>query len=279
VTQLRDLAESKRDLLMIDPRKIQVEEGYNVRDLTTSAAHASLHQLAQAIADNGFSIEHPITVRLKGEEIFVVAGHRRRAATMMAIEKFGAEIQSIPCIAEAKGTSDADRCADLVVSNSGEPLTALEIAAVVKRLIGFGWEKVQIAKRLGWETKQTVDNHLDLLAAPQDVQQMVRDNEVSPSVAMHVVRKHGDKAGETLANAKRQAASEGKSRVTTAHVKASTGEFQATVPHVKLMLATLQKIAADGDDDAAEMARDTLEKIGVLKKTNGAAAGHRVAAE
>lgn len=277
--QLRDLAESKRDLLMIDPRKIQVEEGYNVRDLTTPAAHASLHQLAQSIADNGFSIEHPITVRLKGEDIFVVAGHRRRAASMIAIEKLGAEIQSIPCIAEAKGTSDADRCADLVVSNSGEPLTALEIAAVVKRLIGFGWEKVQIAKRLGWETKQTVDNHLDLLAAPQDVQRMVRDNEVSPSVAMHVVRKHGDKAGETLAAAKVQAVSEGKSRVALAHVKASTGEFQATVPHVKLMLATLQKIAAGGYDDAAEMARDTLEKIGVLKKPNGAAAGHRVAAE
>lgn len=280
MTQLRDLAEGKRDLLMIDPRKIQVEEGYNVRDMTTPTAQAGLMALARSIADNGFSIEHPITVRLKGEEIFVVAGHRRRASTMIAIEKMGAEIQSIPCIAEAKGTSDADRCADLVVSNSGEPLTTLEIAEVVKRLVGFGWEKVQIAKRLGWETKQTVDNHLDLLAAPQDVREMVRNNEVSPSTAISTVRKHGDKAGGVLDDAKKQARSEGKTRVTTAHVKASTGEFQASAGNIKIMIGALELIAKDGDADAADIARDALEKIGVLKKTNGASAsGLRVAVE
>jgi ParB family transcriptional regulator, chromosome partitioning protein len=277
MTQLRDLAESKRDLLMFDPRKIQVEPGYNIRDLETADAKVKLQELARSIASEG--VKQPLVVRLKGEEVFVVAGHRRRIAALIAIDELGAEIAAIPCIPEPKGTSEADRCADLVTSNSGEPLTALEIAAVVKRLIGFGWEKVQIAKRLGWETKQTVDNYLDLLAAPQDVQQMVRDNEVSPSLAMNVVRKHGDKAGETLANAKRQAASEGKSRVTTAHVKASTGEFQATAGNIKVMIGALEKIARDGDEDAADIARDALEKIGVIKTNGTGAAGHRVAAE
>lgn len=277
MTQLRDLAESKRDLLMFDPRKIQVEPGYNIRDLETPDAKAKLQELARSIASVG--VQQPLMVRLKGEEVFVVSGHRRRAAALIAINELGAEIESVPCIAEPKGTSEAERCADLIISNSGEPLTPMEKAAAVKRLVAFGWDDAKIAERCGWGSTQTVSNYLELLSAPEDVQRMVRDNEVSPSTARAVVRKHGDAAGETLANAKRQANREGKSRVTTAHVKASTGEFQATVPHVKLMLSTLQKIAADGDDDAAEMARDTLEKIGVLKKTNGAAAGHRVAAE
>jgi ParB/RepB/Spo0J family partition protein len=261
--QLRDLAESKRDLLLFDPRIIQVEPGYNIRDLEAPDAKAKLQELARSIASVG--VQQPLMVRLKGEEVFVVSGHRRRAAALIAIDELGADIKAVPCIPEPKGTSEADRCADLVVSNSGEPLTALEVAEVVKRLVGFGWEKVQIAKRLGWETKQTVDNHLDLLAAPQDVQRMVRDNEVSPSTAMNVVRKHGDKAGETLAAAKIQAASEGKSRITTAHVKASTGEFQATAGNIKTMIGALELIAKDGDGDAAEIARDALEKIGVLK--------------
>lgn len=277
MTQLRHLAESTGNLLMFDPRKIRVDPGYNIRDLETPDAKAKLLDLARSIASEG--VKQPLVVRLKADEVFVVAGHRRRAATLVAIDELGAEIAAIPCIAEPKGTSEADRCADLITSNSGEPLTALEIAAVVKRLTGFGWEPENIAKRLGWASKQTVENYLDLLATPAAVQDMVRNHEVSASTAVSTMRKHGDKAGAVLVDAKIQAASEGKSRVTTAHVKASTGEFQASAGNIKVMIGALELIAKDGDGDAAEIARGALEKIGVLKKTNGAAAGHRVAAE
>jgi ParB/RepB/Spo0J family partition protein len=277
MTQLRDLAESKRDLLMFDPRKIQVEPGYNIRDLETVDAKVKLRELARSIASEG--VKQPLTIRLSGTQPLVIAGHRRLAAALIAINELGAEIQSIPCIAEPKGTSEADRCADLVVSNSGEPLTPLEIAGVVKRLTGFGWEPENIAKRLGWASKQTVENYLDLLATPTSVQEMVRNHEVSASTAVSTVRKHGDKAAGVLADAKVQARSEGKSRVTTAHVKALTGEFQATAGNIKVMIGALEKIARDGDEDAADIARDALEKIGVIKTNGTGAAGHRVAAE
>jgi flagellar hook-associated protein FlgK len=52
--QLRDLAASKRDMLMIDPRIIQVEEGYNIRDLRTPDAQSKLMDLARSIADQPF---------------------------------------------------------------------------------------------------------------------------------------------------------------------------------------------------------------------------------
>jgi len=270
--QLRNLAASKRDMLMIDPRIIQVEDGYNIRDLTTESAQAKLMDLANSIADNGFSIEQPITVRLKGEEVFVVAGHRRRAATLIAIDKLGAEIAAIPCIAEAKGTSDADRCADLVVSNSGEPLTPLEMGGVVKRLIAFGWDNAKIAKRFGWSSAQTVDNYLTLLSAPHDVQEMVRNGELSATTAVMGMRQHGAEVSEVIAKAKRQANSEGKSRVTKAHVNSATGEFQPTAGNVKVMIAALERIAKDGDKDAAGIAISALEAVGVLKAARKAAA-------
>jgi ParB/RepB/Spo0J family partition protein len=274
--QLRDIG-TKSDFYKIDPRKLQVDPGYNIRDLETPDAKAKLLDLARSIASEG--VKQPLVVRLKGDDVFVVAGHRRRAATLIAIDELGAEIAAIPCIAEPKGTSEADRCADLITSNSGEPLTPLEIAAVVKRLTGFGWEPENIAKRLGWASKQTVENYLTLLSAPQDVQDMVRKGELSATTALMGVRQHGAEVSEVIAKAKRQANSEGKSRVTTAHVKASTGEFQASAGNIKVMIGALELIAKDGDGDAAEIARDALEKIGVLKKPNGAAAGHRVVAE
>lgn len=276
MTQLRDLAESKRDLLMIDPRKIKVKEGYNLRDLTTPEAQAELQKLKGSIASIG--VQQPLTVRLIGDDIFVVAGHRRLAATMLAIED-GAAINSVPCIPIPKGMGEDDLCADLIVSNSNDPLKALEVAAGIKRLCAFGWEKPQIAERCGFGSVQTVDNYLALLSAPEDVKSMVRSGEVSPSTAREVVRKHGDKAGETLAAAKVQAASEGKSRITPAHVKASTGEFQNNAANIKIMIGALETIAKDGDEDAAQIASDALEKIGVLKKPSGSTAGHRVAVE
>jgi ParB/RepB/Spo0J family partition protein len=275
MTQLRELG-TRQDYYLLDPRSIKVEPGYNVRDLSTSEAQGKLQELARSIASIG--VQQPLTVRLKGEEVFVVAGHRRLAATMIAI-RAGAEIKTIPCMGEPKGTSEEDRTADLIVSNSSDPLKALEVAAAIKRLVAFGWDNAKIAERCGWASAQTVENHLALLSAPEDVKSMVRNGEVSPSVAREVVRKHGEKAGVVLDDAKKQAASEGKSRVTTAHVKASTGEFQASAGNIKIMIGALQTIAEDGDGDAAQIASDALEKIGVLKKTNGAAAGHRVAAE
>jgi ParB/RepB/Spo0J family partition protein len=275
MTQLRDLGK-RQDFYLLDPRTIKVESGYNVRDLSTPEAQEKLRDLAKSIAAIG--VQQPLTVRLKGDDVFVVAGHRRLAATMLAIEG-GAEIKTIPCMGEPKGTSDEDRTADLIVSNSSDPLKALEVAAAIKRLIAFGWDTAKIAERCGWGSTQTVDNYLALLSAPEDVKSMVRSGEVSPSTAREVVRKHGAAAGETLAAAKIQAASEGKTRITTAHVKASTGEFQANAGNIRVMIGALERIARDGDEDAAEIARAALETIGALKKSNGAAAGHRAAAE
>lgn len=269
--QLRDLAASKRDMLMIDPRIIQVEEGYNLRDLTTPDALEKLDHLARDIANNGFSIEQPVTVRLKDDKPFIVAGHRRRAATLIAIEKYGAEIVAIPCIGEAKGTNEADRTADIFVSNNGEPLAPLDKVVGIKRLLGFGWDMDEIAKRCGLGSAQNVENYLALGAAPVAVQEMVRDGEVSASTAVSVTRKHGDKAEGVLAAAKIQATGEGKTRITRAHVNQATGEFQPTAGNFRVLIAALEKIAAGDNEDDADVATTALETVGALKRQKAAA--------
>jgi ParB family transcriptional regulator, chromosome partitioning protein len=272
--KLRDLATGpRRDMLMIDPRIIQVEQGFNLRDLTTPSAQAGLMELAQDIANNGFNIGQPLTVRLKDDKPFVVHGHRRRLATIIAIEQLGADIKAIPCIGEEKGTSDADRTADVFNTNNGVHLEPLEKVVGIKRLLGFGWSMEEIAKKCGLGSVQNVESYLVLGGAPMAVQAMVRNDEVSATTAVAVTRKHGDQAEGVLTEAKQRAKSEGKTRITNAHVRATTGEFQPTAGNVKVLIAALQKIAIGHvDDDPPAIATAALETVGLMMKKEREAA-------
>ncbi len=157
----------KRDAYPLDPRLLKIDPSYNVRDLTTPDAKAKLAELKESIRANGVRV--PLEIRLQDDDIFVVAGHRRHAAVMELIAE-GEDIKSVLTIAEPDGTNDAERALGLVVSNSGVPLTQLEISEVVRRLVAYGWDKAQIAKRMGWKSVATVTQKLDNLAIPHDLQ-------------------------------------------------------------------------------------------------------------
>lgn len=173
------------DIFRADPRQLVVQQNYNVRDLTTPDAQEKLRELAESIAEIG--VTDPLVVRFDGERIIVVEGHRRLAATLLAIEG-GAEIRSVPIYQEARGVNDAQRDLGLIVSNSGEPLTPLEKAKVVGRLVGHGWSHQEIAKRCGWKSVASVLQYLDMLAMPEAVKQQVRDGDVSATVARKIVK-------------------------------------------------------------------------------------------
>lgn len=187
--------QGKRDAYPFDPRLLKIEPNYNVRDLDTDE---DLGELKESIRANGVRV--PLEVRLAGEDVFVVAGHRRHRAVMELIAE-GEEIKSVPVMPEPKGTNDAERVVNLVVSNSGKPLKPLEIAEVVRRLSAFGWEKGQIARRLGWKSSASVDQHLDLLALSEPIKQHVRNGEISATLAKNIAKGVDPKFAEDLIKA------------------------------------------------------------------------------
>lgn len=260
--QFRDhpAVQGKRDFYPVDPRALKVDPGYNVRDLSTSEAKSKLDELSESIAANGVRV--PLEVRLDGEDIFVVSGHRRLAATMLAIKR-GAEIATVPVIPEPKGVNEVERTVNLVVSNSGEPLTPLEKAEVVRRLLAFGWDRGQVAKRLGWQGTQTVDNYLTLLGADSEVQAMVRNGEVSASTAVRAVRKEGRGAGATLKKAKAVAEAKGKKKVTAKSVRTAAGEIDLKPKQVMILVAALRWVSVHGDDPSSNKAQSALRRAGV----------------
>lgn len=255
--QFRDheAVKGKRDSYPVDPRFLKIDPAYNVRDMADPETVAHVRWLADSIKENGVKV--PLEVRLDGEEIFVVAGHCRHAATMLAISE-GAEIATVMVIPEPKGTNEVERTLNLVTSNSGLRLTPLANAEVVRRLVSFGWTHEAIAKRLGWKSIATVENAVTLAGAPVEVQAMVRSGAVSASTASLVVKKEGSKAAATLTEAAKKTG-----KATAKTIKASKGEFDPSPGNIRKLIALAQHIAQHGDRLSQKRAVAVLNDLAI----------------
>ncbi len=179
---------SKGDQFQIDPRQLKIDSAYNVRNMDTPEMREKNAELKASIRENGVKV--PVEIRFDGTDAWMVAGHRRLAMVLELIAE-GEDIKAIPAIQEAQGTNDAERTLNLVVSNSGEPLKPIEIAEVVRRLLAFKWDKGQIAKRLGWKSTNSVQQHLDLLAMPEDLRQKIKSAGIEATTARKAVAELG----------------------------------------------------------------------------------------
>lgn len=194
--RLRDhkgITEGRIDILFCKPGDLQIEDGYNVRDLTTPQARAELDELKAEVKEHG--IQTPLKVRFDGENIIIVEGHRRRVVVMELLAEFkeskgehGRKIEAVPIYAEAKGTTPLDRDFGLRHSNSGVPLKPLEFANLIYRTINQrGISEKDAAK--GFAISVTVlRNHLSMREMPEAVKEQVRQGDVSPTLANKLVK-------------------------------------------------------------------------------------------
>jgi hypothetical protein len=83
--------------------------------------------------------------------------------------------------------------AEIVTGNQGKPLTPYETAIVVQRLARFNWSAAKIAERLAY-SEGYIRDLLMLISAPRPVRDMIESGQVSSSVALDTLKKHGDKA-------------------------------------------------------------------------------------
>jgi len=179
-------AVQRRDMFQVDPRKLKVDPNFNVRGMDSRETRDHIAGLKASIIANGVKV--PLEVRMgERDQIFIVSGHCRHVAVLEAIKE-GAEIATVPCILEKQSTNEIDRTVNLIVANSGKPLAPLEVAAVVKRLDDYGWNPKQIAERLGWKSTNTVKQHLEMVALPEDAKKKVREGKVSATTARQMAK-------------------------------------------------------------------------------------------
>jgi ParB family chromosome partitioning protein len=195
VTEVETLKTKKNDLLLIDPRNIVIEEGFNVR-----TDMGDLDGLANSIIEFG-QLEPIFVMKIRGEEKFALTdGHRRMAAIRLAIEK-GHPIPYVRAIVSSGNLED--RIFAMVITGIGKkPLTSVEEGEAYKRLKAYGYKVDDIAKRVG-KSLPHIYNMLKLADVPMVVKQRINEGVVSGNTVLQLLKdvKTTDELLEVIDNA------------------------------------------------------------------------------
>lgn len=259
---MSDVKASSRDLWQVHLGDIRILENFNVR-VKDQGYHDHIRSLANSMLAEGYYQDKPLAgyVAKEGDRqvIYITDGHCRFAAASLAVQE-GAEIERLPVVVSAQGTSMEDLTVALVRSNSGKPLTPFEVGVVCKRLSRFGWSPAEIAKRLDL-TSTYVDGLLMLIAAPLEIREMVQNSQVSASTAIDALRAHGSGALAFLQAGLERAKASGKSRATASHMPGA--KFTKSVRKVAPdLFDTLCKVKSDpGYQHISTELRETLESL------------------
>lgn len=211
MADIKTLAESRGTLVNFDPRKLKVKQGLNARDFTDPASIEHVETICASIMARGFLNSRPLEIFSEGGDVFVSDGECRLRASMLAIER-GLDLRTVPCVPEARGTSDAERFLNQNLSNGGRNLTLAEQGLNIKRAQSLGVPLDEIAKKLGRSV--TYATHaLDFMAAPAEVHKLVKEGKVSSTLAARVVRRDGPERGaKKLRSAVEKAAERGSTK-------------------------------------------------------------------
>jgi ParB-like chromosome segregation protein Spo0J len=148
----------------------------------------------------------------------VVEGHCRTAAFReLLAEDFSVDGKPFTQVAAIpfKGTM-AQRRARIVTSNSQLALSKVGEAMVYQAMRDIdGMHAAEIAVMVG-KSRGHIDQMLILASGGEEVHQAITDGVITPTEAVHVVRKHGDGAAQEIERLKAVAAETGKGKITGA---------------------------------------------------------------
>lgn len=144
--------------------------------------------------------------------VWIVEGHRRNLA-YRRMREAGRPVEWIE-ITQFQG-NNVDRLARIMTSNNQLALDDYEKSQVVKGLHALNLDEAQIAKAVH-ESVHVVKQLLAIAYANHDVQELVRDGEVSSALVVARVEEHGEKAGEVLQKDLEKAKAAGKKKATKA---------------------------------------------------------------
>lgn len=198
----------RKDYGLYSIEDIKIEEGFNPR-----IDYGDIEELARDIEQNGILVPLRGFKRKGDDKYTLIDGHRRFKAAKI-VQKRNPDLElRIPIIGQKK-VSEEERLFNVLSFNSGLPLNPLEESDVITRLVNFGLTDKEIVKRTGM-TSVYISNLKLLSDAPTKIKNLVKDNVVSSTLAMKVLRENKDynKAVEIMENAVIYSQSKGKSKV------------------------------------------------------------------
>ena len=216
---IQSMAKGRRDLFLLDPADINIDPSWNIRG-NTAELKEHIATLSRSIAEIG--VQQPVTVRMVDKQPWITDGFCRMAAVKLAIEN-GADIKTVPVRVEERYSNEADHTLSMLTRNNVKSLTTIEQAFVVKRLLAFGWNKLDVQAKTGFSVTH-VNNMLDMLAAPPEIIEMLKKDQVSTRLALKTIKEKGDKAPAALKKGIENAKAQGKKKATGRTVSKGNGK-------------------------------------------------------
>ncbi len=203
---------TRSDLYKVDPRLIEVQKGFNVRQ------DFSVDDIIDSIKRDG--VIQPMTVipfkDSEGVEKYrLIDGERRYRAAMRAIEE-GATIARVPVMFLSKSKTEEELLIEQVTRNEGKRFNEYEYGIMFERFrTNFGYTVAEIADKFCKQASY-ISQCLQLLTCNQEIQQALKENKVSASVVREVTRSTDDetKQVEAVNSAIQNAKSKGKAKAT-----------------------------------------------------------------
>lgn len=252
-------ATKRKDLFLIDPRNIVVEDGFNVR------IDFDLDELKDQIKANG--VLNPITViafkdENGNEKYRLVDGERRYRATMEAIGE-GANIPWIKALKAPKDSTTEDLYIEQMMRNEGKRFTEYECALMFRRFKEeFGYSQVEIADKFK-KSPAFVSKCLSLLDLPPYIQEKIVRGELSAKAAREIASSYETPKEQVKAakSAVDSALKQGKAVATNKEVLGNLKDSR----EAKSISEALRKVWAYLDGGSTLVDIDSLAKL--LDKT------------
>jgi len=257
----------KKDQLLVDPRNIEIKEGFNVRQNfgDMGALKASIKENGVLVALSGYKKEKTKT------KYILTSGHRRLKAVMELIAE-GHEFKYVPMSPEKQHRSEEQRILEQGLFNDGKPLLEVEEGDWCKRLETFGHTQQEIAVKIG-KTQAHVSNRIKLAEACKFMKNCLIREVLSASVAMQILKDYPDEAQqkEVVEKAIGKIKKAGKGKITVKHIASKKAKAATSrMGKYQKKFADMFEIMKNGDNRIYTETRidkiKTLEKILEYKK-------------
>lgn len=237
----------KGDLYRVNEKVIQIEPGFNRRDIHRDDVQAYIRDLAQSFLDD--KPVPPIFVRVDDEGgIWLVDGECRLTAFRLALSMGmpPRHIDTLPFRGDKR-----ERIAFMLSSGQKMPLTPLEVALGYRDLADQGLGATEIARAISAAeqggrgvTPARIEQLLLLARASEEIHEMVRAGQCTADIAIEAIREHREDALAFLRDGLAGALASGRDRLTRAALRAPTLPRKvtgSTVAVVSRVINTLPK--------------------------------------
>ena len=240
--------DKRKDLLMVDPRKIAPNPN-NHRAIDIDSA--DMQELIASIKANG--IITPLMIKpnpnfgVEGEnrEYVAYAGNRRITAVNHLLDN-GFEVKFVPCQFKKNVNLETEYLTQ-IIENSGKPFSFLEKAEVVSQLINVcGYTPKEVEEKTG-EPQSMISNFLTVTGWTKKQKNMISTNDISAQLALQICRESDsteefDIKMEELFNSAQQLKAEGKGTGKRAVITAKNANVAIEKNAKKILQKVLLKL-------------------------------------